>query len=304
MKTIVMTGGTSGFGAETRMRLVTQPGTQVLSGTRSVVPGGPDTAPGDSDTLPLDLARLDSVRAFAQAVTDRLDGTPIDALVLNAGLSFRTGDRRTVDGFETTFAVNHLGHYLLIRLLMPYLAPKATVVVTTSGTHDPDHGTLLPTPPRHANARLLARPETDPERDTDPRSAGGRAYTSSKLCNVLTVRALATRPEARSGHWRVVAFDPGPTPGTGLLRDTSPAMRLAWRLLSQATRLIPRFNRREVVAAALTDLTLGTVTAPPGQYYARVVRNELTWTAPSRLARSDDARDALWADSADLLSLP
>ncbi|ROO50768.1 NAD(P)-dependent dehydrogenase (short-subunit alcohol dehydrogenase family) [Micromonospora sp. Llam0] len=304
MKTIVMTGGTSGFGADTRRRLVAQPGTRVLSGTRRAASGDPDTASDGPDTLSLDLARLDSVRAFARAVTDRLDGTPIDALVLNAGLSFRTGDRRTVDGFETTFAVNHLAHYLLIRLLMPNLAPKATVIVTTSGTHDPDHDTLLPTPPRHADARLLARPDTDPERDTDPRSAGGRAYTSSKLCNVLTVRALAARPEARSGQWRVLAFDPGPTPGTGLLRDTSPTMRLAWRILSRATRLMPRFNRREVVAAALTDLTLGAVTAPPGHYYARVVRNQLTWTAPSRLARSDDARDALWADSADLLSLP
>ncbi|MFY1633973.1 SDR family NAD(P)-dependent oxidoreductase [Solwaraspora sp. WMMB335] len=297
MKTIVMTGGTSGFGADTRARLAARPDTRVLSGTRGA-------ASGDPDALPLDLARLDSVRAFAGAITDRLDGAPVDALVLNAGLTFRTGDQRTADGFETTFAVNHLAHYLLIRLLMSHLAPKAIIIVTTSGTHDPDHGTLLRTSPRHADARLLARPETDPGRDTDPRAAGGRAYTSSKLCNVLTVRALAARPEARSGHWRVMAFDPGPTPGTGLLRDTSPAMRLAWRLLSRATRLMPRFNRRDAVAAALADLTLGTVTAPPGHYYARVVRNRLTWTAPSRLARSDDARDALWADSADLLSLP
>ncbi|NLU79205.1 SDR family NAD(P)-dependent oxidoreductase [Micromonospora sp. HNM0581] len=260
------------------------------------------------DALPLDLAQLDSVRTFVRtfvrAVVERLDGTAIDALVLNAGLSFRDADRRTVDGFETTFAVNHLAHYLLIRLLMPHLAPEATVILTTSGTHDPDHPTLLPTPPRHADARLLARPETDPERDTDPRAAGGRAYTSSKLCVVLTARALAARPEAVNGRWRVVAFDPGPTPGTGLLRDTSLAMRAAWRLLSPATRLMPRFNRRDAVAAALNDLTLGVVTAPPGRCYARVVRNQLTWTDPSRLARSDLARDALWADSADLLCLP
>ncbi|WP_326555401.1 SDR family NAD(P)-dependent oxidoreductase [Micromonospora sp. NBC_01813] len=296
MKTIVMTGGTSGFGADARARLAARPGTRVLSGSRS-------TAPTDPDALPLDLARLDSVRAFAQAVIDRLDGTGIDALVLNAGLSFRTGDRRTGDGFETTFAVNHLAHYLLIRLLMPHLGPKATIILTTSGTHDPDLKTFLPTPPRHADARLLARPETDPQRDTDPRSAGGRAYTSSKLCNILTARALAARPEARDGHWQVLAFDPGPTPGTGLLRDTPPALRLTWRLLGGATRLMSRFNSRTAVAAALTDLTIGTVAAPPGHYYARVVGNQLTWTTPSQLARRDDARDALWADSADLLSL-
>lgn len=302
MKTIVMTGGTSGFGADVRARLAAEPGTRVLSGSRSTAPTGPG-ASAEPDALPLDLARLDSVRAFARAVIDRLDGTRIDALVLNAGLSFRAGDRRTADGFETTFAVNHLAHYLLIRLLMPHLGPKATVILTASGTHDPDLRTFLPTPPRHADARLLAHPETDPQRDTDPRSAGGRAYTSSKLCNVLTARALAARPEARDGQWRVLAFDPGPTPGTGLLRDTPPTLRLTWRLLGGATRLMSRFNSRTAVAAALADLTLGTVATPPGHYYARVVGNQLTWTDPSQLARRDDARDALWADSADLLSL-
>jgi NAD(P)-dependent dehydrogenase (short-subunit alcohol dehydrogenase family) len=58
------------------------------------------------------------VRSFAKAVDERLGASPIDALVLNAG---RSGDAagRTVDGFETTFAVNHLAHYLLLRPLVP-----------------------------------------------------------------------------------------------------------------------------------------------------------------------------------------
>src|SRR5208282_6308458 len=71
------------------------------------------------------------------------------------------GGTRTSDGFETTFAVNHLAHYLLLRLLLPRLARGAVVVMTTSGTYDPAEKTIIP-PPRHAKARLLAYPDLDP----------------------------------------------------------------------------------------------------------------------------------------------
>ncbi|MFC5955667.1 SDR family NAD(P)-dependent oxidoreductase [Streptomyces pratens] len=297
MRTIVMTGGTSGFGSVALQRLTHRPDTRVLLGARGTTPRATPAA------MPLDLARLDSVRAFAADVVARLDGSRIDALVLNAGLSFRSGAERTQDGFETTFAVNHLAHYLLLRLLMPHLAPGATVVLTTSGTHDPAVRTFLPMPPRHADADLLAHPENDPRRDTDPRAAGGRAYTASKLCNVLTVRALAVRPEARDGDWHVIAFDPGPTPGTGLLRDTPPPLRLLWRLIGRGARLLPRFNTRNAVGAALADVALGEIAPPAGQYYGRVVGDRYTWTTPSELARSDEARDSLWRDSARLVGL-
>ncbi|NKY60568.1 hypothetical protein [Nocardia flavorosea] len=62
-------------------------------------------------SLPLDLTELESVRAFAAAVRQELAGTPIDALILNAGVVFPDAARRTTDGYETTFAVNHLAHY-------------------------------------------------------------------------------------------------------------------------------------------------------------------------------------------------
>ncbi|WP_420115160.1 hypothetical protein [Pseudactinotalea sp.] len=52
-------------------------------------------------------------------------------------MSRRDAASRTVDGLETSFAVNHLAHYLLLRLLLPTLAHRARVVLTTSGPHDP-----------------------------------------------------------------------------------------------------------------------------------------------------------------------
>ena len=295
MTTVVMTGATSGIGAVALSRMVREPGVRVLVGAR----GTPQ--PG-TETLPLDLASLASVREFAGTVAERLGDDSIDALVLNAGASMRTDTGRTADGFEVTFAVNHLAHYDLLRLLTPRLASGAVVVITTSATHDPAAKTILP-PPRHADAELLAHPDRDPQHDTEPRAAAGRAYASSKLCNVLTVRAFAALPEAAAHGWRVIAYDPGPTGGTGLLRDAPAALRIGWRLLgTRARMLMPRFNSLDVVGGNLADIALSRITPPDGQYHARVAGNRLTWVPPSDLAQSDDAREGLWRDSAKLLA--
>ena len=131
MKTVVMTGGTAGLGEVAAQQISRSSNTRLIIGARA------RRALTEITVLPLDLARLASVQAFAEAIFDTLNGTGIDALVLNAGAQFPNVDQRTEDGFETTFAVNHLAHYLLLRLLLPKLAQQAGVVITTSDTHDP-----------------------------------------------------------------------------------------------------------------------------------------------------------------------
>jgi NAD(P)-dependent dehydrogenase (short-subunit alcohol dehydrogenase family) len=297
MQTIVMTGGTSGLGKVAVQRMVASPNTRVLLGARR---NGPPVA----ETLPLDLTQLDNVRSFASAVCHQLGTTEIDALALNAGVSLSNGDGRTSDGFETTFAVNHLAHYLLLRLLLPRLACGAVIILTTSGTHNPAERTIIP-PPRHADAQLLAHPELDPDRDQQPQAAGGRAYSSSKLCNVLMARALAACPEAHVRQFTVLAYDPGPTPGTGLVRNAGFAVRLMWLVLGTSVRrLVPRFNSRAAAGGALADLALGKTQPPAGRIYAALRRGRLTFPDPSELARRDDLMEALWRDSAALVGLP
>src|SRR5215469_1381170 len=148
MRIVVMTGGTAGLGEVAAQQISKTPRTRLIVGAR----GRPALA--DSTVLPLDLARLTDVRAFAHAVFDQLNGAGIDALVLNAGAQFPNLKQRTADGFETTFAVNHLAHYLLMRLLVPKLAEHARVVITTSDTHDPKINRFAP--PLHADAERLA----------------------------------------------------------------------------------------------------------------------------------------------------
>ncbi|MFD1717093.1 SDR family NAD(P)-dependent oxidoreductase [Georgenia deserti] len=301
MNTIVMTGGTSGLGAVAVRHISAAPQTRLLLGARNAPPDG-------VESVPLDLASLEAVRSFAATVIDRLDGAAIDTLVLNAGTLRPDADGRTTDGYETTFTVNHLAQYLLLRLLLDHLRRGAVVVATTSGTHDPTEGAGLPLP-RHADPYLLAHPEHEPEQfrgaePDGPAVAGRRAYTASKLCTVLTVRALKVLPQLRSRDLVGVAYCPGQTPGTGLAREMPRAMRTAWRVLGRPVGvLVPRLNTPAAAGRALADLALGDVRPPAEEYYAALRRGHLVWKAPSELARRDDVVRALWDGSAELAGL-
>jgi NAD(P)-dependent dehydrogenase (short-subunit alcohol dehydrogenase family) len=300
MTTMVMTGGTSGFGAIAADRLRQSSDVRLILGARRQVPVG--------EWAPLDLTELESTRAFATSVHERLGDAAIDALVLNAGMILPDVTGRTVDGFETAFAVNHLAHYLLLRLLLPSLAEGAIVVLTTSGTHDPDTKAGL-APPRHADADLLAHPDRDPDRDTKPNKAGQHAYTASKLCAVLTARSLSERTDVRARGIRAVAYCPGQVFGTGLAKSLALPLRAAWAVLGTPVgrplrRLDRNLNSRSAAGEALASLALGVATPPDGRTYAALRRARLTWPDPSELARRDDLAKALWTDSARLVGLP
>jgi NAD(P)-dependent dehydrogenase (short-subunit alcohol dehydrogenase family) len=296
MPTVVMTGASSGLG-EVAARRFLRDGVRLIVGSRGAAPSG-------AEVLPLDLASLRSVRSFEEATLARLNDASIDSLVLNAGIQFADGDRRTEDGFETTFAVNHLAHYLLARLLLPRLAKGAHVVLTTSGTHDPALKTIVPAP-RHANAKYLAHPERDPERDKNPIVAGGRAYASSKLCNILTARALARLPEVVTRGITVVAYDPGATPGTRLVRNGPLLYRIVWNAPLFVVRLvIPQISTLADAGRALAELGSGTQRPPESRIYASLRGGKILWPDPSILARSDEAMKDLWQDSASMVGLP
>ncbi|WP_210250566.1 SDR family NAD(P)-dependent oxidoreductase [Bradyrhizobium paxllaeri] len=94
--------------------------------------------------MPIDLASLASVREFADAVTWQLGDTRINVLVLNAGIHGSDAKQRSAEGYGLTFAVNHLAHYLLARLLLPHLADHGRLVITSSNMHDPPLKRIAP----------------------------------------------------------------------------------------------------------------------------------------------------------------
>jgi NAD(P)-dependent dehydrogenase (short-subunit alcohol dehydrogenase family) len=289
MKTVVMTGGTAGFGAVAAKRISDTPNTKLILGARN-------TRNSSTDALPLDLARLANVRSFVQALTKKLDGTKIDVLILNAGAQFGNTKHRTEDGFESTFAINHLAHYLLLRLLTPDLALNATVVITTSDVHDPK---MNPLGPQELDPETLAHPNGK----RDGFIPGFSAYSSSKLCDLLTARAFDASPEAQMNGIRVVAYNPGLTPDTSLYRAW-PWWAKLMMTSAAAVRPLAGINTIEQAGNAIADLGLGTIVPPIGRTYASLVKGKLTWPDSSELAQSDTAMKALWVESAYMVGLP
>jgi NAD(P)-dependent dehydrogenase (short-subunit alcohol dehydrogenase family) len=288
MKTVVMTGGTAGFGAIAAKRISDTPNTRLILGAR-------DTKNSSIDALPLDLARLANVRSFVQALTKKLDRTKIDVLILNAGAQFGNTKHRTEDGFESTFAINHLAHYLLLRLLTPNLATNATVVITTSDVHDPK---MNPLGPKELDPETLAHPNGKGKGFIP----GFQAYSSSKLCDLITARAFEASTEAQTNGIRVVAYNPGLTPDTSLYRAWP-----WWAKLMMASASLVRplagINTIEQAGNEIADLGLGIIVPPTGRIYASLVKGRLTWPDPSELAQSDTAMKELWVDSAYMVGM-
>lgn len=288
---IVMTGATAGFGLYAAERLLAS-GATLTIGARNPAALPPSIA-GRVAALPLDLDALANVRQFAA----ELGEGPIDVLILNAGLQLAK-PATSADGFERTFAVNHLAHYLLLRLLAPRLTTGARVIFTGSGTHDPAEKTPV-TPPVHADADRLARPETDPAAPKAVRQACFRAYSTSKLCNIMTAREAAKRLPGVD----VLAFDPGYVPHTGLGRDngriiaTLVSLILPRLMKSDRTSTIPRSGQ------FLADLARDARYAGGRGDYWSVRGPALIRIEPSTLARDAAACTRLWDDSARLVGL-
>jgi NAD(P)-dependent dehydrogenase (short-subunit alcohol dehydrogenase family) len=287
MKTVVMTGKTAGIGAVAAKRIFNTPNTQLILGAR-------ENRNSSIETLTLDLARLSNVRSFVQSLSKRLDGAKIDILIMNAGAQFGDTRHRTGDGFESTFAINHLAHYLLLRLLTPSLAKNATIVITTSDVHDPK---MVPFGPKELDPEALAHPK-DKGKGFMP---GLRAYASSKLCDLLTARAFAASADAQINGIRVIAYNPGLTAGTSLFRAWPWWAKL---MMVAASTLRSGKNTIELAGNAIADLGLGSIVPPSGRMYASLVKGKLTWPDPSELAQSDTARRVLWVESAQMVGLP
>ncbi|MFS1523836.1 SDR family NAD(P)-dependent oxidoreductase [Microbulbifer sp. 2304DJ12-6] len=284
---VVMTGATAGIGTHAVKQIATV-NRRVIVGTRS-------TPSEYGESLPLDLSSLASVRAFAGKVQKALAGARIDTLVLNAGIALSNTAQKTEDGFETTFAVNHLAHYLLARLLLPNMAPEGKIIITTSDVHAQA--------PQPLDIHTWSSPRAD--------GSGMKAYAASKLCNLLTARALTLQDTVREKKCKIIAYNPGLTVGTSLARHSARWQQLLMNsailhfFLRLGSTFIPMMypGSPERAGQALAELALGDATPPTGRVYASLVRGELTYPDPSAQASNDNLRDSLWQESAKMVGL-
>ena len=304
-RTVLVTGGNSGIGFECARSLAGE-GWHVLVASRNRDASADAvrriTRESGNDAvsaMSVDLGSIESVRQLAREI--EAADVPLRALVCNAGLQVGRGPHRSADGFELTFAVNHLGHFLLTNLLLGRLAASAParIVIVASGVHDPKLRTGMPKP-RITDIRTLA--------ETDSDFNGRLAYVNSKLCNLWFAYELRRRLEgAGVPNLTVNAFDPGLVPGSGLARDYPPALRFIWnRLLPGVARVltlaVPTINPAPKAGAALAQLVLDPALAnASGKYFPSHAR----WReAPSSDASYDAERARLlWEESVRMTGL-
>ena len=269
-RTFIVTGGNSGLGFECASTLAKDSSALVIIACRDIQQGHEAAkrmkdSSGNVKVLALDLADQSSIRAFVETFrAGRFP--PLVGLVCNAGGQNVASPTKTREGFETTFATNHLGHYLLTRLLLPDFASGARIIFTASGTHDPAQKTGMPHP-RYTSAEAIAH-------DFEPGlKAGQRRYTTSKLCNIYTTyelaRRLAASSDARLRSLLVNAFDPGLMPATGLARTYSPPLRFVSKYILPALSLfMSNVHSPATSGRRLAQLALGGEGNATGKYFS------------------------------------
>ena len=180
-KTAIITGANTGIGLETAVDFAKRNGRVILAcrnkekGEAAVVQVKKRSGNENVVFVQLDLSSLESVRAFSSKV---LASEPrIDILVNNAGM-MGCPYAKTVDGFETTFGVNHLAPFLLTNLLLGRLkeAPSARIVNVSALLY------------------RLGKINFD-DLNSEQSYSAFAAYNQSKLANILFTRSLAQRLE-------------------------------------------------------------------------------------------------------------
>ena len=212
-----------------------------------------------------DLALMADVRRLAEQLRKRYER--IDVLANNAGAMFATR-RETAEGFEQTFALNHLAPFLLTSLLRDRLA-SGRVVTTASDAHK--------------SGRL----ELDDLQSQRSYSAM-RVYGTSKLCNILFTRELARRaPELHAN-----CFHPGVV-RTGFGKNENGI----WKVMT--TLGGPFFRSPQRGSRSLVWLALSADAAPlTGKY----LKDEKV-VVPSAQAEDESLARGLWERTAQLVGL-
>jgi NAD(P)-dependent dehydrogenase (short-subunit alcohol dehydrogenase family) len=239
-KRVLVTGVSAGLGVETARALAAH-GAEVVGAVRDLAKAEQATAVvraqaangGSLSLVELDLASLKSVRAGADALA--ADGRPFDVVIANAGV-MRTPFGHTVDGFETQFGTNHLGHFVFVNRIASLIAPGGRLVNVSSAGH------------AYADVDL-----DDPNFERTPYDPMV-AYGRSKTANILFAVEFDRRH--RSHRVRATALHPGGI-RTELARHMQPGdmeARLAQINAQLAAQGRPPFQFKTIPQGAATSI--------------------------------------------------
>ena len=229
MKTVVITGANVGIGFATAKHLAAISGWHVVfacrneskanAAIRDIHATFPDAR---TSFVPLDLFSLASLRYFPAALSAAAT-PPLDALVLNAGgINMKAKSLEfTGDGFERTFQLNFLGHFVLVNLVIEHMAAPSRIVFVSSDLHDPAAtrmGRLMP--PKYGPLADLAY-ATGTAATLQPMAR----YATAKMYAMMAAYELDRRLHQSHKSITVNSWSPGVVPTTQAGRDMNPLMK-------------------------------------------------------------------------------
>lgn len=275
-RTVLVTGASSGIGRATALRLATMGAHVAITGRDHLRTEEAAREIGAAGGMKVEVfvADLSSQAQVRRLASEVLAGLPrIDVLVNNAGGYWDTR-HVTVDGLERTFAVNHLAPFLLTNLLRDRLEWSAPARVVTVAS----------------NAHTTGRIDFD-DLQGQRSYSGGRAYSQSKLANVLFTYQLAA--EMRGSAVTATALHPGVVRTSFGAADPARIQRLLIPLLRPVMKSPARGAATSIHLASAPELEHAS-----GRYFAN---RRPTQSSP----RSNDQAVAarLWEASAELVGL-
>lgn len=298
--TVLITGPTGSLGREaTRamarrpaaerpdLLLVGRPGTgldAILAEARA--------AGATAHAIGADLGRLAEVRAAAAQARELIAaGTarPLRAVIANAGVTGSVTGALSADGYERTFAINHLAHAALIGDLLESLTAPARIVLIGSNTYYENRWRrILHVPPAEWRDPVeLAAPESAP----GDLHAAGAAYSNSKLAILYYAHELQRR--APRGV-NVLVFEPGWMPATGLAREMPVGVRRAMGAIARIPGVSSPRKSGPMLASVALDERWASL-----RDGAFIVKTKVRDVEPFAVDRDREAR--LWTATAELL---
>jgi NAD(P)-dependent dehydrogenase (short-subunit alcohol dehydrogenase family) len=276
---VIVTGGNSGIGLETAVALARAGATTLITARdqgRGDMAVAEIRARSGSQLVEVEIFDLGSMASVRQGAAAILARCPrIDVLVNNAGLVL-TDRSESEDGFESTFAINHLGPFLLTELLLDRIKQSAPArIVNVAST-------------AHKGARTgLAFDDLQ----TTRRYSAMQAYSKSKLANIYFTTELARRLNGTGVT--VNCLHPG-TVVTGFGRDgdTSGIFAFGLKVIKPFVLNAEKGARTSVYVASSPEIADVT-----GQYFVKCRARK-----PSKVAQDGDAAGKLWKISEDFVT--
>jgi len=273
-KTAIVTGANSGLG-EVTARELARVGAHVILACRNTEAGEKAAAgmSGNVEVRKLDLADLDSVRAFAAGTTG-----PVDILVNNAGV-MAVPYRTTAQGFESQFGTNHLGHFALTGLLLDRLKESASPRVTVLSS----------------TAHRMGKINFD-DLQSETKYERWKAYGQSKLANLLYTYEFARRAKAAGSPIVVTAAHPGYA-DTKLQGKTESFMDRVMAVGNAMLAQSAEAGAWPTLYAATADIPSGSYAGPKGFMQQR---GKATLVGSTSASKDEAVAKRLWDVSEEL----